>query len=239
MKNFENTGKRSLAFISAICLLCLLLTSCLKQDNNANYNPPAALVTVIQASPDEPQLDVFFDNDKVNINPLNFGDNIDYFRAYTGLRNVNFFNHSTMAKFFTDTVRLNQNVAYSLFLANKASSPEIVLLTDSITRPNNGTATVRFVNLSPDSPPVSLAVQGGQVLAGNIPYKGHTTFTSLTGNINNTFEVRQGTTNTVLAVLPNVILNTGSVYTIWLGGLVASTNSSDKLSVNLFTNAIY
>ena len=239
MKFFNNTPKRSLAFVSLICVLCLLLSYCLKENNNPTYNPPVALLTVIQASPDEPQLDAYLDNDKINVNPLNFGDGIDYLRAYTGVRNATFYNHATMAKIFSDTIRLSQNIAYSLFLANKPTQPEIVLLTDSLTRPNAGTATVRFVNLSPDAPPVSLAVQGAQVVAGNIPYKGFTAFTPLTGNINYTFEVRQGTTNTVLATLPNIILNTGSVYTIWFGGLVASTNSSDKLITNILTNAVY
>jgi hypothetical protein len=239
MKIFKNTPKRSLAFASLICAVCLLLSSCLKENNNANYNPPAALLTVLQASPDEPQLDVYLDNDKININPLNFGDGINYLRAYTGVRNAIFNNHATTAKVFSDTVRLNQNVAYSLFLANKPTQPEIVLLTDSLTRPDAGTTTVRFVNLSPDSAPVSLAVQGAQVVAGNIPYKGHTAFVPINGNLNYTFEVRQGTTNTVLATLPNIILNTGSVYTIWFGGLAASTNSNDKLTVRIVTNAVY
>jgi hypothetical protein len=239
MKTFKSTPKRSLAFVSLICAVCLLLSSCLKENNNANYNPPAALLTVIQASPDEPQLDAYLDNDKINVNPLNFGDVIDYLRAYTGVRNANFYNHATMAKVFSDTISLSQNVAYSLFLANKPTQPEIVLLTDSLIRPNTGAATVRFINLSPDAPPVSLAIQGVQVLATNIPYKGHTAFLPVTGNLNYTFVVRQGTTNTVLATLPNIILNAGSVYTIWFGGLVASTNSSDQLSARILTNAVY
>jgi hypothetical protein len=239
MKFFKSTQKRSLAFVSLICAVCLLLSSCLKENNNANYNPPAALLTVIQASPDEPQLDAYLDNDKINADPISFGDGISYLRAYTGVRNAIFNNHATMAKIFSDTIRLSQNVAYSLFLANKPTQPEIVLITDSLTRPDIGTATVRFINLSPDAPAVSLAVEGSQVLATNIPYKGHTAFIPVTGNLNYTFEIRQGTTNTVLATLPNVILYTGSVYTIWFGGLAASTNSSDKLTARILTNAIY
>jgi hypothetical protein len=224
--------------MSAAALLFLLLTSCLK-DHNTYYNPPTALLSFIQASPDEPQLDFFLNNNKVNQAFINYGDTFDYFSAYAGHRTASFYTAGTMTKIFSDTITLNQNMAYSLFLANKPSSPEILLLTDSISRPSSGNASIRFVNVSPDAPPVSLAIQGGQVLASNEPYKGSTSFMPIAGGKNYAFEVRQGTTNTVLATLTNVNLSSGFVYTIWFHGLVASTNNSDKLSIGIITNAYY
>jgi hypothetical protein len=133
---------------------------------------------------------------------------------------------------------LTQNAAYSLFLANKATSPEIVLLADTISMPAAGNASIRFINLSPDSQPVSLAVQGTtQPLTAAEPYKGYTSFFPIKGKSAVTLEVLQGTT--VLATLPNVTFITGGVYTVWFNGLVASTNSSDKLGIGIFTNTYY
>src|SRR6202012_652760 len=104
---------------------------------------------------------------------------------------------------------------------------------DTINRPADGKASIRFVNLSPDAPSVDLAIQGGAVLITNKAYKGYSTFVPETGNTSYNFEVRQHGTNTVLATLSNISLNSSYVYTIWLGGLATPLNATDKLSLNI------
>ena len=238
MKNYKNTSKKWLAGICAAGLLAISLSSCLKQNKNTNYNTPVALVTFIQASPDQPVLDFYLDNDKVNGNPLAFTDGIDYFNAYAGKRTAIFNNHSTSAKIFSDTVHLVANTPYSLFLTGKAAAPQIFLLTDSITKPDAGKATVRFINLSPDAAAVDL-VDGTTVLSANKSYKGFSSFIPVTGNTNHTFTVNQAGTSTVLATLSNMSLNAGFVYTIWFGGLATPTGTTDKLSLYSQVNAVY
>jgi hypothetical protein len=217
----------------------MMLSSCLKTNNSAYYNPPAALVTFIQASPDEPNLDFYLDNDRVNSDVLRFGNNINYFRAYAGKRTANFYNTGSMTKVFSDTATLLPNYVYSLFLANKASSPELFRLTDTISKPATGNASIRFVNLSPDAPAVDLVVEGGAVLVPNRSYKGYSSFLPIAGETTYTFEVHQAGTATVLATLPSVKLNNGFVYTIWLQGLATPTNSGDGLGANIMINAYY
>jgi len=226
--------------IGVIGLFSILLTSCLKEFKSPDSTPPTALLAFVQASPDQPPLDFYLNNNKVNAGSLYYGNNINYVSAYAGTRTANFYAFGTTTGIFSGTITLNPNTAYSLFLANKTPNTEIVLLTDTLNAPATGMATVRFINLCPDAPAsASLAIQGAQTLATNVPYKGYTTFMPLNGKTSYTFEVRQGTTNTVLATLPNVTLAEGSVYTIWFGGLTASTNSTDKLSLNLVTNAFF
>ena len=239
MKNRKNIPGNLLTKISAAGLLCLLIGSCMKENTNTNYTPPTALLSFIQASPDEPPLDFFLNSNKVNNNSIYFGNNIDYVSAYAGTRTANFYTAGTANILFSGTISLNPNTAYSLFLANKTTSPEIVLLTDTINAPAAGNAGLRFINLSPDAPAVDLAIQGGAVLAANKPYKGYTSFMPVQGKTSYTFVVRQAGTTTVLATLPNVTLSDSFVYTIWFGGLVASTNNNDKLSVNIVSNAFF
>jgi hypothetical protein len=238
MKTSKNMLKKWIAQIAAVCLLSVFLSSCLKTNNN-NYYPPEALVTFIQASPDEPQLDFYLNNNKINLNAINYGDHFDYFRAYAGSRTANFYSTGSMNKIFSSTIQLNQNTNYSLFLANKATQPEVVLLTDTITQPASGNASIRFVNLSPDAPTVDLAVQGGSVLVSNKSYKGYSPFIPLQANKNYVFEVRQAGSNTVLATLSNVNINSGSIYTIWFHGLSAATTATDQLSASIYTNAYF
>jgi hypothetical protein len=238
MKISKSTSKRSVAGLGVVCLLSVLLSSCLKDNNQVYVPPPAALVTFIQASPDEPPLNFFLNNNRVNINPLSYGNQIDYFRAFPGHRTVNFFNSATMATILQDTVYLSANITYSLFLANTASHPEILLLTDSIARPASGKATVRFVNVSPNAPPVDL-VTTGTTLVSNKAYKGFSSFVPVDGNKSYTFTVVQHGTSTVLATLANVNINSNTVYTIWFHGIAGATATTDQLNADIITNAYY
>lgn len=240
MKNFKNISKSALATIGVVFLLTLL-SSCLKYNNNNTqyYNPPTALVKFIQASPDEPALDFSLDNNHINFRPISYGDDLDYFRAFTGKRNTNFYNDLTGTLILSDTIHLNENVSYSLFLVNTVSKPQILLLTDSLTKPAAASAGIRFVHLSPDAPAVDLAVTGGAVLVSNKGFKGFSPFSNIAGNKSYNLEVRQAGTSTVLATLPNVTLNNGFVYTIWLRGLVASTNNSDQLGISVSPNTFF
>ncbi|MFI5138666.1 MAG: DUF4397 domain-containing protein [Sphingobacteriales bacterium] len=240
MKKHENTSKKLAKGIGLIGLFSILLTSCLKENKSPGSTAPLALLSFIQASPDQQPLDFYLNNNKVNADPVYYGNNINYVSAYAGTRIANFYTTGTTNNILSGTITLNPNTAYSLFLANKPTSPEIVLLTDTLNAPAAGFASVRFINLCPDAPaPVSLDIQGLQTLATNVPYKSYTTFIPLNGKKSYTFEARQGTTNTILATLPNVTLAAGSVYTIWFGGLGASTNNTDKLSLNLVNNAYF
>ena len=238
MKTSKNASKTRLASFGAVCLLSLLLSSCLKT-NNSNYYPPVGLVAFIQASPDQPQLDFYLDNNKINQYPVDYADHFDYFRAYSGSRVANFYNHADMSKVLSATIQLSQNTNYSLFLANKPTQSEIVMLTDTINQPAAGNASIRFVNLSPDAPAADLSVTGGAALVSNKSYKGYSSFIPIKGNTTYNFQVLQTGTNTVLATLPNITLNTGSVYTVWFHGLAASTGTADQLAASIYTNAYF
>jgi hypothetical protein len=237
MKSFKNTPKKLLIAVGLLASMPVLFSSCLKENNNNYYNPPVAYLAFFQASPDEPPLNFFLNTDRVNINPLNFGDGIGYIRAYTGLRTINFANAYTNGQILSDTATLYQNQNYSLFLANTAANPQILLLKDTLNQPASGSANIRFINLSPDAGAVDLAVQGGPVLVANKSFKGHSSFISETANSNLTLQVNQAGTSTVLATLPNTIFNAGTDYTIWLYGLSNTTVTGEKLGISIVPNA--
>lgn len=238
MKVYSTPLNRWTALLSAGCFLSLLFTSCLKTKNDYTPPPPVAYVAFFQASPDEQPLDLFFNNNKVNQLPLHYGDGIDYFQAYPGLRTVNLYN-SGGTIVFSDTVRLTPNIAYSLFMVNTAAHPGLFLVTDSISRPATGKATLRFINVSPDAPAVDLAIKDSAAFVTNKAFKGFSSFIPKNGGQIYNFEIRQHGTNTVLATLNSVTLNNGLVYTVWLHGLANTTLPSDKLTADIVTNAYY
>jgi hypothetical protein len=231
------TFKRPVAWLSVVCMLSLLLSSCLK--NNVNYAaPPVALVSFFQASPDQPGLDLYFNGDKVNWGPISYGTGIGYFRAYSGLRTVNLYLYGVMNEVFTDTITLQANNVYSLFLANTAAKSDLVAIKDTINQPAANTANVRFIDLSPDAPAVDLALND-TVKVSNRSYKGYSTFIPVTGNKSYTIDIRQKGTTNVLATLAAVTLSANNVYTIILTGLANGTTSTDKLAIYYVTNAYY
>jgi hypothetical protein len=241
MKIYKNTSGKWMARLCAVCLLSVLLSSCLKS-NNSYYSPPVAFVSFIQASTNEPPLDFYMNNNKVNLAFINYGDGLDYFRAYTGKRTLSFYSAGTMTQLFSDTATLSVNVAYSVFLTNASAtsaSPSILLLTDSVSKPASGKANIRFVNVSPDAPAVDLAVLDSAAFISNKAYKGYSSFLPMQGGKTYTFNVLQHGSNTVLATLSNVPISAGLVYTIWFHGLASSSNVNDKPALGIITNAYY
>lgn len=236
MKTYVISFPKLATIGSAICLV-LMLSSCLK-DHNTYYAPPAASVSFFQASPDQAAIDLYFNNNKVNWNPITYGNGLYYFNAYTGLRTINIYSSSTDTKLFSDTMTLKQNNLYSLFLVEPNGQPQIVSLNDTISQPASGQASIRFVDLSPDAPAVDLALNDS-IKVTNKTFKGFSSFAPITGGKIYTIEVRQKGTSTTLASLSNVTLNSGGVYTIVLSGLANGTTSNDKLTVNYITNAYY
>jgi hypothetical protein len=238
MKNLKTPLKKSLQLLVLPGALVLLLSSCLK-DNNTYYRPPVAYLSFVQAATDEPPINFFLNTNLVNQLPLQLGDNICYINAYTGLRTANFDNASTMAQIFSDTIRLNQNVYYSLFLANTVANPQILLLTDSLNKPAPGNASVRFINLGPDAGSVDLQIKGANTTTiANKSFKDHSGFVAVTAGATYNLQVNTSGTSTALATSTGVNLLDGGIYTIWFYGLKNSTNPADKPAIGIMTNAL-
>ena len=239
MKHYSNPLNRWTALLGIGCFLSLLFTSCLKSKNDYTP-PPVGYVTFFQAAPDEQPIDLYFNSNKVNQAPIGYGNGIDYFQAFPGLRTVNIYSSIGHSLLFSDTARINPNIAYSLFLVhNSAQQPGLFLVTDSISKPAAGKATVRFINVSPDAPAVDLAVKDSAAFVVNKGFKGFSSFIPKNGGQTYNFEIRQHGTNTVLATLSGVTLENGLVYTIWLHGLANTSVAGDKLTAGIVTNAYY
>jgi hypothetical protein len=219
-------------------MLLLSFSSCLKDNNN--YIPPnqqsVGGLSIIQASPDEPPITFFLNNDIVNNAALQFGDYINYVPAYSGTRTANFDNASTMAQIYSTSIIINQNQYYSLFLTNTTTTPKSLFLTDTLNQPASGKAGIRFINLSPNAPAVDFLIENTTTSTTNESFMGYSSFLPVAGG-SYTIQVNQtGTTNT-LATLANVNLRNGGLYTIWLQGLNGSTSPGDKLGINIMNNA--
>jgi hypothetical protein len=234
MKIFKNR-KSATALACVLILSAIGATSCIK-DNNHYVTTPTALLMVIQASPDAPEESLFLKPNQVNQSAFNYGNYLGYFNANPGNRVVQLFGYGSSTQIAADSINLVVNHTYSLFLANTYTKPDFVLLTDSLTQPATGKATIRFVNVSAGSGNVDLLADS-TALISNEPYKGASVFTTVLGNSKYNFEVRATGSTTVLASLENIAIKNGGVYTIWYHG--STTGTSPKLSADIIANAYY
>jgi hypothetical protein len=238
MKMYQNLKNVAVFLFITSALLASSLSSCIKGPANANYTPPQAGLMVVQAIPDEPPVDIVINATEINQTPVTFGQNSGYLAVSPGSSLISFYVDATASAILSDTLNLNTNTAHSLFLANKVTSPQVFLLTDTLKQPSAGNAAIRFIDLSPDAPAVDLVQKGGAVLVAGRSFKGYSSFAPITGNANYTFEVHPAGTSTVLATTGPVRLLSGFVYTIWLQGLAAGTTTAgDQLSVSIINNA--
>jgi hypothetical protein len=238
MRTFKKKSKNLLAIFSTIGLATFMLSSCVKQNNNYVAIPPVAAIAVIQASADQPPVDLLVGGVKVNNVPLAYGQTFDYVTVHSGKNALSFVNDVSQKSIVADTLQFNQNTRYSVFLVNTVNSPQVFMLTDTPAMPINGTSSVRFVNLGPDAGPVDVVVKDGATITANKPFKGFSSFTALDGNRMYTLEVHQAGTGNVLASV-TAKFNPGYIYTIWFHGLTAGTAGMDGLAVDIFTNGVF
>lgn len=236
MKTFKSPTQARLRLVMLAGASVLFFSACVKTDNRDLYNPAVGYMNVVQASPDEPALNFYLNNNLATNPPLNFGDYTLYFQAYTGMQNAVFSNASTAAQVVSQGVTIKQNQYYSLFLTNTTASPQYLYLTDTLNKPATGQAGIRFINLSPDAGAVDFSAVSGKTTVGNEGFQGYSGFIGLAGGTYS-LQVMQTGTNTVLASLSGVTLLNGGLYTIWLQGLKAGTTSTDKLTINSMQNA--
>jgi len=234
MKNPLQILKKHTGIIAAICLP-VILASCNKITNNVNPSPIAALA-VIDVSPDAPAFDFYFGSTQINTVPLVYGSGISYFQENAGEVALGFYNEGTTTKVVGDTINLKANTSNTLFLTNLIAKHDFLYLTDTLNQPATNIATIRFVDVSPDAPAVDFVIKGGAVLATNRTYKTYTSFMTITPKVNDTLEVLQSGTTTVLASVPTITITSNEIYTVWLYGLANTTVASEKLAAGAMTN---
>jgi len=122
----------------------------------------------------------------------------------------------------------SKNSMYSYGLVGNSSVGR-ELIADSFTEPAAGKASVRFIHLASDAPAVDF-LTGGTVLYTNKEYLGSNVFAGFTGftDVNaGTYDLKINHAGTAVtaASLPNFVLQSGRVYTVFAKGLVSGSGA--------------
>jgi hypothetical protein len=208
--------------VISVCLaiaVTIMLTGCLNDESDQVQPVPVSYVSIYNAAPDAPGLDLIVDEHRINNNPFNYTDHTGYLNFFTGERRFKISSVNASNAFVDTTFQLVDGRTYSLFMVDRVSSLEALLVTDSSATPAAGNAMVRFINLSPDAS--SLSVVGkhnsDSVNFAERNFKQVTPFQPVNAETFS-FEVTRGSNNEALLKAENISLEPGKYYTIIVRG---------------------
>ena len=183
-----------------------------------------ACVSVVHASPDAPNVDVYV-NDELAISNLGFGWWSNWIALPAGEHRVQVTPTGEMADIsvIDATVTLDSGMAYQVaatgFLAEIA--PQI--LTVDLSGMSDGSARVQVVHAVPDAPEVDIALTGGDVLISDLSFPMASEALDVPEGKYD-LEVRIAGTEDVVLSLPETELNANTYYHVYAIGS-AETNA--------------
>ncbi|HZY79364.1 MAG TPA: DUF4397 domain-containing protein [Cyclobacteriaceae bacterium] len=199
--------------------LILTLAGCKLDDNDSPTAPATAYVSLYNASPNSPGLNIMVDRRVINNNSFDYADHTGYLRFYTGDRLLEFGPYGANNVIADTTVNFQVDKAYSVFIVDSYQKQDVLVLNDDTAQPGTGKAKVRFLNLSPDAPGVDLAVAGNDTaLFKDQSFKQTSEFIEIDAKAYD-FQVKAGSgNNELLLSLPDINLQEGWIYTVLVRG---------------------
>ena len=233
--NFKSISKTLFAALA----VSTVMISCSKSDDNY-VAPDLSGLNVIHASPTTEKLDFYVGNQKANTTntgavDFSFGNKFGYLDLYSGKREVSITKKGSTTQLLKDSIKVDVQFGYSLFIIDRLETVKFLLLKDDLTLPAAGKARVRFVNLSPDASALSLAVGSSAVNAfNNKAFKEYSTFENIDAANAVTLNVKNAS-GSIETKIENVNIVAGRIYTVFVKGLKANTDDL-KLGVSVFTH---
>ena len=217
-------------------LLTLTISACSSDDEDITP-VEVAYVSLYQASPDAPKMDIKVSNRQINYYPFEYTDNTGYLRFYPGSRELSF-SPANADNIVADTSLIFQpNGAYSVFAVDDFENLRFLKLEDNSPAPETGKAMVRFVNLSPDAPALDLMSDTGiDPWFEDQAFIENSEFMEVNANSYN-LTVKSSDDENISLNLPNVELQNGWFYTIIVRGYnTPPSGNSNVLSAEILVN---
>lgn len=222
-----------------VCILLIAVagtgtfSACLKDDDGLNQ---ISAVRALNAVPGSSLLDIGLDAKQLNYNwqtgeveDFAYGDALPYKNAWPGNRRVSVANpeeYPNAKPLAQGTVYFNPGQFYSLYVIGY-DHIELMATEDDLSEPGEGTANVRFMNLSPDAPALDLGIEGeGTPITSNKAFKEYGGFVSIDAPKTYTFQLIEHASGEVVHTFTFTPEN-GMVYTVWAKGLFENEDDEE------------
>ena len=202
--------KRLMSMVTVLVLALALAVPVFADNHGPN-------VRAVHASPDAPAVDVWVDGSPA-FQGAPFKGVTAYAMLSSGMHNFQIVPAGATEPVVIEAdLDLQAETDYTIVALNTLANIEPLVLVDNNSLPAAGKAHVRFVHASPDAPAVDIAVTGGPVLFGGVAFKGVGDYLPVDAGTYN-LEARVSGTDTVALSLPGIILEEGTVYTVYAMG---------------------
>lgn len=216
--------------ILLVCLSLVLLSSC-KNDEVAVKD--FAYIRFINASPTLATYNIYFDDKMVNTAAIPFGGTISYTPYVLGAHTLKYTAGSNINPILTKSITLSDKIN-SAYLIGKDNSLEVLLVADDASVTSTTKAFVKFINLSPDAPALSLDIKGGANLAKDKSYKLGSGFVQVDPKSYD-LEIKDPSGN-VKTTLTGVDMVAGRYYTVISKGMLNPSPTEQAFSAQSIIN---
>ncbi len=225
-----------LKLFSIFLFAAFLTTGCVDKLDDTPQ-PPAAFVAIYHGSPDSPDLDIYAESNKINNQPLIFGQTFPYSGFFVGERRLRFNPFNAQNTLLEKNITLAQDKIYTVFLVNKAADLDAIQVEDIWEEPDGLKTQVRLVHLSPDAGDLEVSIASQTPFGAATSYLSVSDFLELEkGKVK--VVVKSKTTGEVLVTVNEIELLGNRVYSLLIRGFANPANGNNPISVQLLTNYI-
>ncbi|WP_035294232.1 DUF4397 domain-containing protein [Clostridium sp. KNHs214] len=189
-----------------------------------NYNefnrqtPFFSYVRILHASPDTPAVDIYLDNALIAKN-LSYKNFTEYLSIPTGLHNLMVFPASNKKTPITNTnIFISEKKIFTAAVIGSLNNISIDLISEPIKEIPSNKTLVRFIHLSPSSPPVDITLPNGTKLFEDVEYKEVADYITVDPALY-TLQARLSDTDKVILTVPKIHLKPNRFYSIYGIGL--------------------
>jgi hypothetical protein len=202
--------------------LSMLYSQYINQNWYSMQREATSYLRVFHASPGAPPVDVYANGTKLASN-LSFSGFTEYTPIPAGRYNVKVFPAGqTLNPVINTDVNILPGTIITAAAVGRLADIELLPIQDPVLPKPPGMANLRFGHLSPNAPPVDIALPDGTQLFTNVGYKQVTNYVPVHPGTYSIFVRPSGTGQNVLYV-PNINLSPDRFYTIYAIGLVGET----------------
>jgi hypothetical protein len=199
-----------------VVVLVVMLAACADFEDDRIEPVPVGYVSLYNAVPDAPGLDISVDERQLNnTGTFDYADYSGYLNFRTGDRTIKFTTANAANALAEAEVEVNAQKAYSVFLINRLADVETLVVRDSSAAPAQGKAMIRFIQLSPDAPEVTVeyADESATPWVSNAAFKDVSDFIEVDA-ATYTFNVKNKATDESIVEAESVRIQAGGYYTI-------------------------
>lgn len=224
---------KKLGLIGTFLFSGLFLSSCLNNDDGPVIPDQSGFMLFVNTSPGTNGLKYFANGEAVTMPALNYNELYGY--TYQEVGETNFTIRTGSVDLDTLSLDVDINRYYSLFAVNTPDNIELVAYQDNpvaISTPNK--ASIRFLQLSHNTPLVKVAIEGMEENLGIYYFKQASSFMEIDNIFNKNIYLINAETNDTILSKP-LILEAGKTYSVFSEGIYGSDNENLDLDVQLIT----